>query len=945
MTKSHIGIFKRNMGLLQTYHPHIYTLIKKVNGAFNGVVTTVKQGHQAIQLQNGQGQTITLYDENSDETDISFVPDDFYGLIYLVGMGMGYTALTLVQQKPDMRFLAIFEPDPHIFYHVLHVTDLAPVLSDPRVIISIGADPDLNRVLAPARNALMTESLCYRKHLPSVAYDSAYETLAKQLFDYAPLYLISGGTLSVRGRLFFENRLNHFRVMHHHLLFERLKETFRDKPAILVGAGPSLNKNIRYLKVAKGKAVIICVDSALPALVHHNVIPDFVTTMDAYNFSYEKIADQAPYAKGISLICTPTVNVKAPKIFPADRVLWAFTENETDKWLNSISGGKTAIRGAETVAHLNLFSALTMGCSPIIFVGQDLAYTTSQSHAEHTFLSGRNVMEEDLRSENKVVWVKGVEGGEVPTSLAYYNMKRFFEEVIHLHPRHYINATEGGAHIAGTVATSLQQVIQEVCTHFIDVAGTVEKVVTSSPAITFETIQREIGGEIEKISHLSKVLDETLALTKSILQDFEGIKKTSNVRRWTRVDDLPKSIVTRMKKSDKLNGELDQALDVWGKLTEITIECLKYSERMNHEMNRLQREEGRFLDWLIQREKRLAYINQFRKKVLDNYLTHLKQVEHTHDLERAVEKSAEDFHGRIFNLAVYYFNGNDLVLAKPIFQQLEHHEDVAKEACFYLGCIALHQGEIKRAHDYFARAESMDSGMAERARAYCSKLGDEYFDYSIQPNYDKAASRRLLLKGIRYCPWHEKIIDAINTQFDDDFYDSDSRIKDAPDRIVSVIDPWLKDFSACPELKTCLGHHRMAELYALYGRALMEKGSFEEAERKFSRALEHGVDNPYFHALIADAYLAQNKFNLGVMHLNKAVELDRSYGACWEDLGNALFSGEQYADALTTYEMCFKALPEKVECLKKMGDCYEKMGNVQAAAEAFRQYERLVGKP
>lgn len=941
-------IFRRNLALLKKNHPHIHALSPPEARVFKGEIVTLSNGHSAIKLQKTNSEPVILYDQTTNESDTGFVPDDFYGLIYLIGMGMGYTALSLVRQKPDMRFLAIFEPDTEIFFQVLHVIDLTPVLSDPRVLISIGENPDLNRFLAPARNVLMTESLCYRKHLPSFSMNPAYERLSKTVFDYTSFHLISGGTITSYGSLFFRNRLSHFMTMHHHALFEGLKNRFPGKPAILVGAGPSLNKNIQYLKYAKGKAVIIAVDSALPALVHHQVTPDFVTTMDAFDFSYEKIADQAIYGKGVSLICTPTVNVKAPKIFPADHVFWAFTNHQADTWMNTRMGGASTIEGAETVAHLNLFSALIMGCSPIIFVGQDLAYSTSESHAAHTVLSSKNLMENDLKSNNKVVWVKGVAGGSVPTGLAYYNMKRFFEEIIRRNPGPFLNATEGGAHIEGTAVVSLKQVIQEVCVNFIDVTRQVKEAVKESPKRTIEAIWGEVSVEMEKISHLLQVIEEVLQTSGQIAAALSRLDHDEGNAEWRMIENMPRNIATLMMKSEALNNQLDAVINIWEKLTELTIPCLKESERMRHEMTRMERDSGRRSTWWIKREERLAYINQFRKSVLIEYQAHLNKILATYEKERLALPSAGEGPGdakRLFDLAIHYFNQGELMLAKSIFEGFKSHETYGTETAFYLGAIALNHSAYEEANTYFERARSLDAAMADKEKRYTATLAENYFEYSLRPDIDKAASRRLLVKGLGFASGYGPIIEALKTQFDDDFKNMEEQIQSRPDEAILVINSWIDDFSSYPELKRCFNTDRMGELYALYGRALMGKGAFEDAERKFSKAIEHDKNNAYLHALIADAYFAQDKYNLGVMHLNKAVEIDRAYAACWEDIGGALFEQQQYGDALSAFEMCFKFMPEKNECLKKMGECYEKLGQPEAAEEAYRHYRRLSDAP
>ena len=50
---------------------------------------------------------------------------------------------------------------------------------------------------------------------------------------------------------------------------------------IVVAAGPSLNKNIKELKKAKGKALIIIVDTAIKPLLNAGIVPDMFFIVDA----------------------------------------------------------------------------------------------------------------------------------------------------------------------------------------------------------------------------------------------------------------------------------------------------------------------------------------------------------------------------------------------------------------------------------------------------------------------------------------------------------------------------------------------------------------------------------------------------------------------------------------------------------------------------------------
>ena len=232
------------------------------------------------------------------------------------------------------------------------------------------------------------------------------DLLASVVFDLVSEYNIEGATQSLHGKTFVENRLKHLTSMHHDNRLEQLAEKYKGVPALIIAAGPSLDKNIQEIKRAVGKAVLICVDTALPALFNHGITPDFVTSIDYNAPTYEKIADLAldPRSQGINLICTSWVATTVSKIFPARDIFWAFGETPFENWINRSLGGTMNIGGAGTVAHLNFLSAKILGCDPIIFVGQDLAYSYSKEHASQVVFTGTESMEKILED---AVWVKG----------------------------------------------------------------------------------------------------------------------------------------------------------------------------------------------------------------------------------------------------------------------------------------------------------------------------------------------------------------------------------------------------------------------------------------------------------------------------------------------------------------------------------------------------------
>ncbi|WP_373845633.1 6-hydroxymethylpterin diphosphokinase MptE-like protein, partial [Clostridium sp.] len=73
-----------------------------------------------------------------------------------------------------------------------------------------------------------------------------------------------------------ENNFTNMKKLIESPSIECVKDKYKDIPAIIVSAGPSLDKNISELKRAEGKALIIATDAVLTTLKNHGIVPDAV---------------------------------------------------------------------------------------------------------------------------------------------------------------------------------------------------------------------------------------------------------------------------------------------------------------------------------------------------------------------------------------------------------------------------------------------------------------------------------------------------------------------------------------------------------------------------------------------------------------------------------------------------------------------------------------------
>lgn len=115
--------------------------------------------------------------------------------------------------------------------------------------------------------------------------------------------------------------------------------------------------------------------------------------------------------------------------------------------------------GGGSVAHYMTLHAIYMGCNPIIFIGQDLAYGSDKKYSDFAKIKGESI--EETKGENDV-YVEGVNESIVKSDIYLNSFRIEFENIIQRYPQvKFINATEGGARIHGTTEMCLKDALKK----------------------------------------------------------------------------------------------------------------------------------------------------------------------------------------------------------------------------------------------------------------------------------------------------------------------------------------------------------------------------------------------------------------------------------------------------------------------------------------------------
>lgn len=152
-------------------------------------------------------------------------------------------------------------------------------------------------------------------------------------------------------------------------------------PAILVGAGPSLDDAMPALRDAQKSALIISVDTALRPLLAAGISPHLVVAVDPGEANARHLWDLPPCPETY-LVTEASVDPIGLEHFRGRTFLFSVSDHEPWPWLKAHGHSRGRLRAWGSVLTSAFDLALRMGCDPIVFTGADLAYTGSRPYCQ-----------------------------------------------------------------------------------------------------------------------------------------------------------------------------------------------------------------------------------------------------------------------------------------------------------------------------------------------------------------------------------------------------------------------------------------------------------------------------------------------------------------------------------------------------------------------------------
>lgn len=468
-----------------------------------------------------------------------------HAVMVVLGFGAGWHVKALAQRLQTSGVIIVFEPDLSLLRAVLERIDHSSWLRQSIVLFSDDAE---DRALMSARleeiGPLLAMGVEIIEHAPSRvrlgARSAQFTSLLAECMTSARTSLATTLLRSVDTTRNLLHNLDHYAAG---AGITDLANAAKGYPAVLVAAGPSLQKNIQQLSApgVRDRCVIIAVQTALKPLLAAGIRPHYVTALDYHEISrrfYDGIS--AAELEGVTLVCEPKVHPVVPDSFPNASAIRCCASDFLDQLLGPIKRDMGVLPAGATVAHLSLYLARHLGCDPIILIGQDLGFTDGLYYSSGTAIHD-DVWAPEFNPFNTIEMMEwqriarhkqhlrkmraaSAAGGCERTVYSDGQMMTYLQqfEIDFLDCKRagmtVIDATEGGVAKQHVETMTLAEALQQYATRQVPALPATDQD-TSKASARIEQVRRRVGEVRRDLVALQATSRRTIALIEKMLED------------------------------------------------------------------------------------------------------------------------------------------------------------------------------------------------------------------------------------------------------------------------------------------------------------------------------------------------------------------------------------------------------------------------------------------
>ena len=379
-------------------------------------------------------------------------------------LGAGADAARILAETPGLKRLYLVEPRRERVVAAAADAQVQVLLKDPRVRLL-----DLSAATAPAavlEQALSPERELFVEGRVGVHFPEAFrqpEPIAALRIEAALLGHVRQalGNVAYRcthGWHSLENLLLNLPRLPGALPLDVLRGAASGHPAVIVGAGPALDRNLPVLKTYADRVLIVACDAAWKSLDRAGIVPDVVVSTDDGDLVWRLFAAIPPERRVVPLVTLLNGNWTSLRAYQGPLIVgrtgWA-----ADALIARTAGLEIPLLDPGLcVGHAAFEIACLMDADPIILAGFNLAFENDRFHPVDM---AAPVFHEKQPDAANLLTVEGLDGKPVRTELSLWLYLKEFERRFAASRRRVLDGTGAGARKQGTQVVDLQATLEQ----------------------------------------------------------------------------------------------------------------------------------------------------------------------------------------------------------------------------------------------------------------------------------------------------------------------------------------------------------------------------------------------------------------------------------------------------------------------------------------------------
>lgn len=397
------------------------------------------------------GDLVAYLREHKVVEQMAPVPVVDIGYLFVFGIGLGHHIPELIAETPA-RHVVLIEAVDEFVLHSLKTIDWQQALSDAEergisIHFVLAKYPEqivrgIDRVICENGNMFIEGSFFF-PHYYSWSLKEAYARLQELL----KTHFISSG--------YFEDEIEMVRNCAKNVgnwdfhLVEAKPYREQNLPVFIIGAGPSLDRDLPYIRKWREQVIVISCGTALGILLNNGIRPDFQCEIERVPLVYDILSGVRDEfgLDGITLLTTTTVDPRVPGLFEERWYYYRPGLSPT----TLIRGSAYPLFGVDpTVCNAAFSVVTTLGFNEIYLFGIDLAEKErGRHHAKGSVYYRKehaSIDETYVKRFNRIV--PGNFGGTVRTFWAFDAARQSLAQ-LQLHRRANLVNCSDGARIDG----------------------------------------------------------------------------------------------------------------------------------------------------------------------------------------------------------------------------------------------------------------------------------------------------------------------------------------------------------------------------------------------------------------------------------------------------------------------------------------------------------------